>query len=201
MMSREIIALCVLILVGVAFFNKFYNSWEYKGPGVLVAEEPIQKKIRKKPFFVEDFKIIPKAEFSIKARVIAKKGYKMGIEANLSPVDLVLGWGPMSDASVLRRLKITQSNRWYEIKYNQAPPIPHRQLMRHSANMHMLPADEYVADNLGDIKPGQVIQLSGYLVYVFRDDGWRWYSSLTRTDSGARSCEVVWVEQLEVVDK
>ena len=110
-MSREILILCVMILIGVAYYNHVYNSWEYQGPGVIVAQEPVQTRVRLKPFHVEDFKLVPKASFEIKARVLAKKPYRMGVEAALSPVDLALGWGPMSDDAVLKRLKITQNNR------------------------------------------------------------------------------------------
>ncbi len=199
-MGREILILCVMILIGVAFYNHLYNSWEYKGPGVLVNQEPVQTTIRKKPFRVQDFKIVPKAEFEVKARVLAKKNYKLGVDAKLSPVDLALGWGPMSDDDILSQLKITQDNRWYYVRYAKAPPIPHRQLMRHSGNMHMLPANKEVFDALKKVKPGQVVEFSGYLVNVYRDDGWKWFSSLSRTDTGERSCEVVWVETLDIID-
>lgn len=199
-MSKEILILCAVILIGVAYYHHIYSSWEYHSPGVLVAAEPVQTRIRKEPFRVQDFKIIPKADFEIRARVLGKKTYTMGIEANLSPIDLALGWGPMSDEAVLKRLKITQSNRWYYIHYSSTPPIPHKQLMRHSGNMHMLPASEEVFKALQAVKPGQVIDLSGYLVNVYRDDGWKWFSSMSRTDTGAQSCEVVWVEEFKVVD-
>ena len=199
-MNREIIILCVVILFGVATYNHIYNSWEYEGPGVLVAQEPVQRRIRQKPFYVQNFKIVPKAEFDIKARVLSKKHYKLGIEANISPMDLALGWGPMSDDTILKGLKITQSNRWYRVRFSKAPPIPQRQLMRHSGNMHMLPATEQIFKRLNRVKPGQVIELSGYLVHVYRDDGWKWFTSLSRTDTGARSCEIVWVEEFEIID-
>lgn len=199
-MSKEILILCVAILIGVAYFNHLYNSWEYHGPGVLVAEDPVQVRIRKKPFRVQNFKIVPKAEFEITARVLGKKNYKFGVEASLSPVDLALGWGPMSDDAVLKRLKITQDNRWYYVRYSSTPPVPHRQLMRHSGNMHMVPSSNDVFKRLEKVKPGQVVAISGYLINVYRDDGWKWFTSLSRTDSGARSCEVIWVEEFEVVD-
>ena len=200
-MSREILILCGVILIGVAVYNHIYNSWEYHGPGMLVVEEPVQRKIRQKPILVQDFKIVPKAEFRIKARVLAKQNYKLGIEAKLSPMDLVLGWGPMSDDDVLSQVKITQDDRWYFVNYNRAPPIPHRQLLRHSGNMHMLPASEEIFKELNRVGRGQVVEIAGYLVNVYRKDGWKWYTSLSRNDTGAGSCEVVWVEEFEILDQ
>jgi hypothetical protein len=43
------------------------------------------------------------------------------------------------------------------------------------------------------------VRLSGYLVEVLGDDGWRWVSSLTREDTGTGACEVIWVEQIELL--
>jgi hypothetical protein len=44
---------------------------------------------------------------------------------------------------------------------------------------------------------GQVIHLSGTLVDAVRDDGAYVHSSMTRSDSGAGSCEIVLVDLVE----
>ena len=36
------------------------------------------------------------------------------------------------------------------------------------------------------------------LIEVRGADGWRWRSSLTREDTGAGACELVWVERIAV---
>jgi hypothetical protein len=41
-----------------------------------------------------EFKILPLAKFSIKARVLSRKRYYFGRAAKLVSVDLALGWGP-----------------------------------------------------------------------------------------------------------
>jgi hypothetical protein len=38
-----------------------------------------------------------------------------------------------------------------------------------------------------------VVQLEGFLIEARRNDGWYWRSSLTRKDSGAGACELVYV--------
>ena len=129
--------------------------------------------------------------------MLAREDYRLDREAELAPMDLALGWGPMSDESVLAQIEISQSGRWYRWFARQLP-IPRRQIERHSANMHMIPADESVADRLDDVRVGEVVALRGYLVEVRADDGWRWRSSLTRDDTGSRSCELVFVEQVSV---
>ena len=103
----------------------------------------------------------------------------------------------MSDESVLAQIEISQSGRWYRWFARQLP-IPRRQIERHSANMHMIPGDKSVADLLADVQVGQILRLRGYLVEARAGDGWRWRSSLTRNDTGARSCELVFVERVGV---
>jgi len=113
-------------------------------------------------------------------------------------VDLALGWGKMSDQTVLDQLKISQSGRWYEWRTKEAYPIPHPEIVEHSGNMHLIPATATVDATLKRVRRGEVVTLRGYLVEIVAADGWRWRSSLSREDSGARSCEVVWVEELSV---
>jgi len=60
--------------------------------------------------------------------------------------------------------------------------------------MHMIPANAAVLQALKKAREGRFIQISGYLVEATNTQGWRWTSSLTRSDSGGGSCELVFVE-------
>ncbi|WP_211233692.1 hypothetical protein [Zooshikella ganghwensis] len=104
----------------------------------------------------------------------------------------------MSDESVINNITFSQSNRWYYWR-TDAFPIPRREIETSSANMHMIPANEFVEDALKSVKKGDIIQLVGSLVNVDANDGWRWRSSMTRTDTGGGSCELIWVENLSIV--
>ena len=70
--------------------------------------------------------------------------------------------------------------------------------MQNSANTHIIPANTQVASQIQSMRPGQVIELNGYLVNASAPDGWRWRSSLTRKDTGAGACELFWVESAHV---
>jgi hypothetical protein len=76
-------------------------------------------------------------------------------------------------------------------------PIPRREIETHSANMHMIPADEVIEDALLDLRPGEIVSLRGKLVRVEAGDGWRWVSSMTRKDTGGHACELVYVERID----
>lgn len=169
------------------------------GPGVRAAEAPLQRKLEAAESFERDgYRITPLAEFRIRAKVLGREGYSSGREADLSPLDLALGWGRMSDEAVLAHIDISQSGRWYRWRTAQLP-IPRREIETHSANMHLIAADDPVEDVLDDVVRGQVIELDGLLVRADADDGWRWVSSLTREDTGARACELVYVKRARIV--
>ncbi|HTQ30490.1 MAG TPA: hypothetical protein VMI53_04715, partial [Opitutaceae bacterium] len=69
-------------------------------------------------------------------------------------------------------------------------------IVRHSANTHCLPADDLVRDQLLAVRYHDLVTLEGYLVEVSRPDGYHWRSSLTRDDTGAGACEVMWITQV-----
>ena len=145
---------------------------------------------------LDGYRITPLESFSLTARVLAREDYRFDAGAKVSPTDLALGWGPMADPQVLAKIKISQSNRWYHWRVDEFP-IPRREIETHSANMHMIPANPQVAAALADVRPGQRIALTGQLVEVNGDDGFSWVSSLSREDTGAGACELIWVEQLQ----
>ena len=61
----------------------------------------------------------PVAGFSIDARVLSREEYAVGREADLSPLDLALGWGPMRRDDVLSQLKISQGARFYTYRWGR----------------------------------------------------------------------------------
>lgn len=148
---------------------------------------------------LDDYRITPLQAFSLEARVLGREDYHFDRGAALSPTDLALGWGPMADPQVVDKISIRQSNRWYHWRVDEYP-IARREIEIHSANMHMIPANSEVAQTLARVKHGQLIQLSGQLVQVDGKDGYRWSSSLSREDTGSGACELIWVEQLKVLD-
>lgn len=143
--------------------------------------------------------ITPLADFEFEARVLGREDYRLDAGARLSPTDLALGWGPMANPAIVRQLHISQSNRWYFWRSEAAPPIPPGEIARHSANMHMIPANPVVARQLARVTVGQRIRLHGKLVRVDGRDGFTWVSSLSREDTGSGSCELVLLQALQLL--
>ena len=164
-------------------------------PKVDSGEEPLQSAVPQgmKPFAFQIGTLEPLHGFSVQARVLSKTNYSADKEARLSPVDLALGWQRMSDQAVLSQLKISQSSRWYHYRWENEPPLPPAEIIRSSANMHLIPASASVAKTLERIDKGDQIRIDGWLVEAALPNGWRWRSSTTREDSGASACELVYV--------
>jgi hypothetical protein len=176
------------------------RDWDSKPlehpPGVLVAQMPKQSDLQASSFFVDDYELTRKAKFEIRARVLSKEPYYMGRTADLAPIDLALGWGAMSDSAVLDQIDISQSARWYRTKYELPPPIAEQQIISSSSNMHMIPARKAIERSLKKLREGDIVLIQGYLVDVYHVSGWRWQSSMSRTDTGNGACELVYVESL-----
>ncbi len=108
----------------VDYKKVFFNSsaplclfvwWEHRPvaqpEGVLVPETPQQISIpdaERKPVVINDQVIEPLASYKIRARVLSKERYWMDPGSKISPIDLALGWGPMSDSRVIEDLSISQ---------------------------------------------------------------------------------------------
>jgi len=196
---KQIVLLCfLLVILSIAVYN-FLMSREIKyPPGVLVGSEPKQVIIRNpQSWKIGNREIVPLAAYSLTARVLSKEQYRFDDVADISPIDLALGWGPMSDQSILDKLDISQGDRWYFL-YPKTPSVPLSALMQCSSNMHMVPADGSIKRRLKGLRVGQIIDLSGYLIGVREGGRWIWVTSLTNTQTGAGACKVFWVERLSI---
>ncbi len=191
------------IFVGALVAFVLFFWWTHRpvthGPGAVAPHPPRQAQIQDvQGFSHKEYRITPLAQFEGEARVLGRKRYRSGRETELSPVDFALGWGAMSDERVLEELSISQSGRFY-FWWGRELPIPEETIVKSSANMHIIPATDDIAKRLKKVRKGHVLSLKGYLVKAEASDGWRWISSLTRTDSGAGACEVVWLEDFSIL--
>jgi hypothetical protein len=166
-------------------------------PGILAAEEPLQEKCPEHTVGDRSgYTMTAVATYLIHARVLHTKHYFVD-GSDLVPDDVALGWGRMSDQSVLDKMEISQGNRFYFYDYPSSPPIPERELISHSSNNHLIAANSAVAHVIANLYPGQIVTMQGYLVNVNNAKGQVWSTSLIRTDTAAGSCEVFYVEGIK----
>jgi hypothetical protein len=139
------------------------------------------------------------AGYQIAARVLGNKRY-FDWQSGVIPRDLALAWGDMSDPSVDEWIHWRQSNRWYYYDWNSGAYSP-SYIASHTANVHIIPATDNLDRALRQVEKEDLVYLEGYLVDLQVQDGARVghvNTSLTREDTGAGACEVLYVERLVV---
>lgn len=194
-MARAVFVLVLLVFAGHCWLSGRPLERE---PGVLAPNEPVQRDLTNgKTFEVNGYHLKALATFTLSARVLGAERYRYDRGADLAPIDLALGWGPMSSNAVLKGIDIDQYGRFY-FWQSAEPLIDVNEIQIHSANMHMIPANDAVRDVLLSARPGNLIEIDGYLVEATASDGFRWTTSLIRTDDGGGACELVLVEGIKL---
>ncbi len=192
-------ALVALLLLFLGWYS-YSNRRVHHPAGILVKEEPKQGPVPegKKPWpGKKNASITPLATYDITARVLQKERYRWDPVSDISPLDLGVGWGVMSDEMNAVRCTFGNNGRYLTWHWEGAD-FPAEQASTSMGNMHMLPANDDVRSQLLDLKEGQIFRAQGYLVEVIRPNSMPWTSSLTRLDTGMGACEIMWVERVAV---
>jgi hypothetical protein len=190
----------LLIAVGTDGWDRWTHRPRHPPAGQIAEREPLQSEIpAETPSVIRGrWTLKPRARYDITARILSTERYRFDRLAALVPEDLALGWGPMSDTQVLATMDVSQSGRFYWWRPHADTSVPPETIITHSANTHVIPADERIGKELARLRVGEVVHLTGALVDGARDDGAWIHTSLSRSDSGAGACEVLLVETVEI---
>ena len=94
--------------ISIVFVLLIISCSEIKHPpGVLVEAQPIQTNITYEKIWEKDgynFKAL--AEFELEGKVLGKERYRFDKESDIAPYDLALGWGRMSDQSIVDKFNL-----------------------------------------------------------------------------------------------
>ncbi len=145
----------------------------------------------------------PRAEYEVSALILSRKNYYFDFETKVMPTDLALGWEDMADKEQNQGIKVTQSSRWYYFNYDKSATLAGKYMATHSSNHHIVPASDSIKKAIGRSKKGQMVLLSGYLVDITTEGSQDFdrVSSTTRNDTGAGSCEIMYVAEAQIDDK
>lgn len=188
----------------ILIFGGIYYYWTTRpvshGPGVVAPNTPVQEATYSiDKFDYKSFEITPKATIDLEARVLSIEGYYFDKYSELTPMDVVVGWGPMSDERNLNSLMVRQSDRsfYYEMAN---PPIKKELMWKHAANMHLIGSTQIIRDQIKSLRVGQVVHIEGYLVNATSEkESWTLKSSMKRDDIGKNSSELVWINSLTIL--
>lgn len=167
-MSRALVWLIGLGLLGMLLHISqpgpvFPRSPVMQPAGVIVAPSPpVQRALpAASAQGYHDLTLQPLATFEFDARLISLAWYSRGTEADYSPVDLGISWGPMSDSANIDALTWAHDSRFLTYRYADRPPIPQAELDRSIANLHVLPASDAVLDKIEHGGPGNASLAAG----------------------------------------
>jgi hypothetical protein len=198
MWRHPVLKAIVLAYIAWGAWHAYVNRPLHTPEGMLAEGEPEQTNVTNgEKVHMGRWTLTVRATYRVTARVLAREPYHFDSLSDLIPEDLALGWGPMSDSRVLKTLEISQGNRFYYWRPTTATIIARDSIIAHSANTHVIPQNSKVAHQLGRLRPGEVVTLSGELVDGVRNDGSWIKTSLVRNDTGAGACEVMLVSEVE----
>ncbi len=167
--------------------------------------DPLQQPTARPPFHVEvggyQYTVTPLRYYRITGMVVScgfSKALSEYYKDSLNIKDAGLIWGDNLKPEIYRKFKFwTNGVRlFFETRdraaFDQMNPDK-------VSNNHLLCADPDLAKRIKALKRGDVVSIKGLLVSYNGDGRGARVSSLTRTDSGDGACEVVWVDELEVL--
>lgn len=167
-------------------------------------KEPVQGEPAREPLFEtrgrRTFRVTPRASYDVSARIAATERYRFGAAGAILPWDFVLAWGAAATEPAWSRIAYVQTGRFYSWTTRDGTQDP-GYVSSHTANTHLIPASARVAFALAHVRRGDVVRLEGDLVDVDGPDGFAARTSLTRTDTGAGACEVLYVRAVTIGTK
>jgi len=165
--------------------------------------EPLQTVTDRTPFEVETSKgpatLTPRAAYEIAAVVEGSERYRFDAPGFVSPLDLILTWGELPTPSWRDKLDYSQQWRFFFWR-TEDRALDADYVIAHAANTHLIPATRNLKRALLTIDRGNQVLLRGLLVDVSAP-GFRWPTSLHRTDHGDQGCEILYVESVRIGDR
>lgn len=209
MKNNNFLIIILIILVLVAGGYWFFGRDNGVVRGIPGTPDPVQKKAegnaqKEIGGYTMDIQFL--YSYDVDALVVSAEDYNDGsLNGMLAPKDVALAWGKVAEYNDRIDFNWEQRNRWYYWHVDNSavlgPVGGVDGVSTHSANTHLIPANDGIGDKIMEIKKGDHIKLQGYLVNVdgSKPDGssFYWDSSTTRDDTGDGACEVMYVEKIE----
>ncbi len=188
----------VIIIAGLYLI---FRTPEISQPsGILAPNPPYQEILTKqKTWIYNNYLFTAIAKFEITCKVLNLKTYSNDKMSNFAPIDIAVGWGKMSDQSIIDKIDIKQQHRWFVWRTDRFP-IPRNEIESSASNIHIIPAEEEIEETIDDFKKGNIVLLKGYLVNVKdKDSKFIWKTSINRFDTGSGACEILWLEDAKIL--
>jgi len=195
----------VVLLVSFWNRNNLPGNIDYVAE---IAKEPSQTATRKQPFDVRyegvQYHVAPEFAYDIVGMIVSYRHHddnsRMHRLANdhLNMMDVCVVWGDNTAGAQLQKLdfwngiftcnvKTRDQEAWDSFDMNQL------------SNNHLISDDDYIRDQVKDIKIGDQIRVGGYLASYASPNLLPRGTSTTRTDTGDGACETLFVGRFDIV--
>lgn len=211
---RKLLPLFFLtILVFSYFFKDNYKSVDNIRPELLQAPEQATSTATELISFSKDgyaYNLTPVAEYKIQALVVHRMDYRFFSIHNsdsIFPVDLCLIWGEnLENKSYQNKdLSFSQDSRFCFFRWRREASINPDLI----SNNHLITNDPDILRIINQVKPGDQVSISGYLVNVeakkvgkvseYDPSAFNLATSLSRTDSGGGACEIIYIKNIKII--
>ncbi len=189
----------LLILAGAWYHFYYIGTMPNSGSNTTVDAGPFQSNVAPKKFEFKEVTLTEKASYSVTAKVLSAERYYFDRHSKISTMDVVIGWYNLSDESILDQIEFSQSDRQYQW-HAPTQVLSEQEIVSTSSNIHLIPANDEIAQQLKQLKIGQIIYLNGVLVDVDNPLGWHWKTSLEGTDTGKNASEILYLTEFEIVE-
>ncbi len=202
-MSKKIFLILIIAVLAAAFYlgnppPKHKSAMGLPEPTQIPATGEVNLKLDE-----YDVNIKYKASYKIKALAVSTKKYSgTSVADRLAPKDVALAWGNVAENNEKVDFNWSQDGRWYRWYVSDAGQLSaaglsESEVNKHSANNHLIAADAAVKSEIGKIRKGDIVEITGYLINLSavnpEGETYNWNSSVSRTDSGDGACELIYV--------
>jgi hypothetical protein len=212
MLNKVSLALLV-ILAGSYFFRNSVRFVTDIAPEIL--QQPSQESVAG-PGVIEfekdsyRYTLSPVAKYTISGLVVSKKNYRLFSiykTDSVFPYDICLIWGSNVQSGVFRdqAVRFSQDCRWCNVEWSGNIVFDLKEL----SNNHVLINDPDIERTVKSLVAGDQVMITGKLVNVkalltgkgstYDAPSVEWRTSTRRTDQGAGACEIIYVENIQVL--
>lgn len=137
--------------------------------------------------------------FAGEFRILGSKEYHQDEQAKFSPIDYAVTRGMFTEPEIARQISINQYDRFLNWKMARPPISPHlaTQLVN---NMHIIPGNPEIAEQIKKVKRGDLVRLQGDLVQI-NDKDLVWKSALDWNGVGDGACRLIRVDSIQWIER
>lgn len=213
---KKIVFFSLLLIFAVTFFTKNnYKNVDDINPEVL--KEPFQIELGEKNTFTfqkdeYEYEVTPLYYYELSGLVVHKMNYTLFSIYKMDsvfPADFCMIWGDNVKNKIYKdkSLKFSQDMRFCFAQWSGKINFNIENL----SNNHLLTGNKDLMKKIKSVSAGDQVKIKGELVNVkaknLESEGKydpkysEWSSSTTREDTGAGACEVIYLEDIEILKK